>query len=351
MRDPKPYLTIEQQIERLSSRGMLVADEQNAERWLSMVGYYRLSGYWYPFYSSNDAGQRVDEFMPGTTFDDVAGLYEFDRHLKNHLLSAIERVEVAMRSKIGHTLGARGSLAHLDASNFDMDFVQRGDHMDWLAIAFGRVKRQRGKDVSLKHHFQNYAGQVPVWVLTEVLDFSDLSKLYVGLKAEDRDAIARQLGVPQPGVSDVPRHGRGSSAHRRDRRRRSDGPSGALSKPLEQLAIVRNICAHHSRLWNRKLMPIGTPLLQSLPEFDGVPAQTDTVYGTICSAAFLLDAISPGNTWVTRLRLLIDDRFPYGLRSLGEMGFPPNWSELPLWSTTSISSPLSLGLEDTGEIP
>lgn len=334
MSEPKPFLTIEQQIERLKSRGMPITNQDFARRWLSAVGYYRLSGYWYPFFDTDSDGKRADRFSPDTTFDEVVRLYEFDRHLKNHMLSAIERIEVAMRSQVGHTLGSRGPLSHLDGNNFDQGFVNSGNHMDWLATAFGRVKRQRSKDQSLKHHFENYDGRIPIWVLTEVLDFSDLSKLYAGMRDEDRDAIAVWLQIPDAVVPEsAPRHGRGSSAKRRDRRRKSAGPGSTLANMLEQLTIVRNICAHHSRLWNRTLVPIGTTSLRSVDAFSGIPSQSERVYGTICTAAFLLRTTSPHSTWLLQLEDLIDQSFPEtGLRSPHEMGFPNGWKHLSLWS-------------------
>lgn len=334
MADLKPFLTIAQQVERLESRGMAIPDSSIADRWLRAIGYYRLSGYWYPFVDPNVDSGSGSQFVSGTTFDEIVRMYEFDRHLKTYMLSAIERVEVAIRSQVGHTLGSRGPMSHLDGDNFDPLFVGNGDHMDWLATAFGRVKRQRNKDQSLKHHFDNYAGRVPIWVLTDVLDFSDLSKLFAGMQEEDRDAIACWFGIPPTPAPETtgPRRGRGSSAARRNRRRRAAGPGSTLANLLEQLTIVRNISAHHSRLWNRTLVPIGTSSLRSVPLFDGLPAQSDKIYGTISTAAFLLQTTSPGSTWIKQLESLIDRSFlPSSIRTPLEMGFPPDWKQLPLW--------------------
>ncbi|WP_052053478.1 Abi family protein [Rhodococcoides fascians] len=333
MADLKPFLPIADQIERLESRGMAITDSGIADRWLKSIGYYRLSGYWYPFVDTDVDPESGNRFVPGTTFDEIVRLYEFDRHLKTHMLSAIERVEVAMRSQVGHTLGARGPMSYLDGDNFDPEFVGSGNHMDWLATAFGRVRRQRTKDQSLKHHFENYDGRIPIWVLTDVLDFSDLSKLYAGLREEDRDTIALWFDIPAPvPEAAVPRRGRGSSAARRNRRRRAAGPGSTLANLLEQLTIVRNISAHHSRLWNRRLVPIGTSSLRSVAAFDGLPAQSERVYGVVVAAAHLLQTTSPGSAWIKQLEGLIDRSFPpSSIRTPQEMGFPPEWKQLPLW--------------------
>jgi abortive infection bacteriophage resistance protein len=104
----KPWLSIQDQIDRLRHRGMHIADEQAAAQWLSAVGYYRLSGYWYPFReidSTGGPGRRRSTFVSGTTFMEVVGLCEFDRHLKTLIQSGLERIEVALRSQVGHQLG------------------------------------------------------------------------------------------------------------------------------------------------------------------------------------------------------------------------------------------------------
>jgi abortive infection bacteriophage resistance protein len=332
---PKPFLSIAQQVDLLTSRGMEIPDRDAAERWLGSVGYYRLSGYWHPFWQHTDDNILTERFLAGTTFDEVAGLYEFDRHLKSRMMSALERVEVALRSRIGHTLGKHGPLAHLDPDNFNSRFVESGDHMAWIATAFNRVKRGRAKDQFLKHHFNKYAGQIPVWVLTEVLDFSDLSKLYEGMRDADRNEIASWFGIIEPATS-PPR--RGTAAHRRLRRATAShniGPGHVLANWLEHLTIVRNICAHHARLWNRTLSPFGTPALAAMDAFAGLPEdQSDSVYGTICVSGYLLRTTSTGSTWLPQLRSLIDRSFAeFHLREPDEMGFPTEWRQLPLWKT------------------
>ncbi|WP_207558829.1 Abi family protein, partial [Mycobacteroides abscessus] len=123
-RPPKPFLSIADQITRLQGRGMAIDDLADARHRLESVGYYRLSGYWYPFRQrdNTDPSQVLDQFVPGTTFAEVAALYEFDRGLRAHLQVALERVEVVMRSQIGHRLGALDPLAHQDLQWFRPSF-------------------------------------------------------------------------------------------------------------------------------------------------------------------------------------------------------------------------------------
>lgn len=333
MQPSKPFLTIDEQVALLRARGMRVPDDEVAAQWLRAVGYYRLSGYWHPFWDPSTRA-AVDQFSADTDFDEVVGLYEFDRHLKNRMLSAIERIEVAMRSQVGHTLGRYGPMAHLDAANFDARFVAKADHMQWLATAFNRVQRMRSKDPFVEHHFKNYHGRIPIWVLTEVLDFSDLSKIYAGMHASDKDEIADWFGVIDTAPA-TPK--RGTSAYRRRQRNKAasnTGPGHILENWLEQLTIVRNICAHHARVWNRTLLPIGTPRLAAMDAFTGLPPeQSGHMYGAICVSGFLLRTTSPGNTWIGQLHELVDRSFrDFRHRTTSEMGFPQQWRDLPLWS-------------------
>lgn len=114
----KPHLDFPAQVQLLASRGLVIPDPQYAQRLLRAVGYYRLSGYWYPYRQPDPSGGgRADDFLPGTSLDQIVGLYDFDRRLKLHLLDALERIEIAARVQVGAVLGRRGVYAHLDSAN------------------------------------------------------------------------------------------------------------------------------------------------------------------------------------------------------------------------------------------
>ncbi len=123
----KPYLTVGEQLDVLESRGLDLGHRGAAEAWLRRVGYYRLSGYWYPFRESRKRAdgppEILDSFIPGTTLTMVTDLYEFDRRLRLLVLDGIERVEVAVRFQVGHTLGRRGAFAHADPGSLSDEFA------------------------------------------------------------------------------------------------------------------------------------------------------------------------------------------------------------------------------------
>ena len=72
---PKPPLKYDDQIKLLISRGLIIADPENAKSFLSQVNYYRFSAYCLPFETSRH------QFMSHVTFEDIKSLYEFDRYL------------------------------------------------------------------------------------------------------------------------------------------------------------------------------------------------------------------------------------------------------------------------------
>ncbi|OWP20301.1 hypothetical protein CBF90_02125 [Microbacterium sp. AISO3] len=225
----KQYLTIDQQIELLRSRGMEI--DGDPARWLRAVNYYRLSGYWYIYRALGNDGQgnllRTDEFLPGTTFSTIADLYEFDRKLRTLVHDGLERVEVALRSHVSYVLGARDPLAHENPAVFRESF----DHAAWLADARSRVNRAAKRSAFIRHHAEQYGGVIPIWVLVDVLDFSDVSILLDGMSAADQYAVAEGLGI------------RINLEALKPLQRRKALKNHPRARWLEQLTVVRNIAA------------------------------------------------------------------------------------------------------------
>lgn len=320
----KPFASIDEQIDVLASRG-LGLDRAVAEQWLRSVGYYRLSGYWYPYREfSDDTGRvRRDDFVADASFDVVVRLYEFDRKLRTLIHDGIERIEVALRSHLSYRIGSIGPLAYRDAAICRPTF----DHDAWMATARIRVDRARRHSEPIRHHEAKYDGELPIWVLTEVLDFSDVSRLYDGLLAKDQWAIAERLGIR---IDDS-----GLTANQWGKVRKAH----PLARWLEQLTVLRNTCAHHSRVWNRSFTPVSTAALRTISDLESLPqGQSERLYGALTVMAYLLQGTSPGTSWPAKVRSLIDDSFGnLPERTVDEMGFPERWREEQLWSDASLN--------------
>ena len=315
----KPFSSIDEQIDLLTSRGLSL-DRAVADQWLRNVGYYRLSGYWYPYREIDDqpGGRRLDHFIAGASFDDVIRLYEFDRKLRTLLHDGIERVEVALRTHVSYFVGNLGPLSYRDRTLFRPNF----NHAAWLATARTRATRARRHSEPIRHHEAKYDGELPIWVLTEVLDFADVSKLYDGLFSRDQWTIAEQLGV---NIDDS-----ALSANQRLKAHKVH----PLARWFEHLTVLRNSCAHHNRVWNRSFTPVSTAGLRTIKTLQSLPeGQSERLYGALIVMGHLLEIASPGTTWMWKVRTLIENSFiALPARKVGEIGFPEQWRKERLWS-------------------
>lgn len=235
MRPPlplKPYLGARDQLALLKSRGLGMADDAAALGHLARLGYYRLSGYYYRLRATQPPGVpgRQDRFMDGATLELVVRLADFDKRLRLLALDALESVEVAVRVAIAQRLGRLDAQAHLQPALLDRRFVTdahggRGTaYQEWLRRFSAAC--DKSKDEFRKHHIERYGGAMPIWVAVELWDFGLLSRFYEGLQQRDRDAVAAQF---------APVDGR------------------VLVNWMTMFNFVRNVAAHHSRLWNRTL--------------------------------------------------------------------------------------------------
>ena len=97
-------LEIEQQIERLERNGLIISDKENAIRILSIISYFRLANYWRPL----EIDKINHVFKPNSTFENALSLYYFDKELRALIFSAVQSIEIALRTKIIHNF----SLVH-----------------------------------------------------------------------------------------------------------------------------------------------------------------------------------------------------------------------------------------------
>lgn len=305
---PKPWTTVSEQIRKLHTRGMDVSWDQT-EHWLQAVGYYRLSGYWHPFRIRLGEDIVSKMFAPGTSFRETAQLYEFDRKLKIHMLSGIERVEVAMRTRIADVLGERSSMALWERDQF-----RDGSRAaELIAIMRKRIHRAiDSRDPVALHHQEKYGERFPVWVAVEFLDFTDVSRLYESLQPVDQEAVATWFGWVPPV-------------------RHPEAKFGApMGNWLRHLTVVRNTAAHQARLWNRVFEPVSAKKLSMVEGLGELRGQQGHLYGSVVVLARLLQAASPGSTWALQLRALLEASFaPLLSVSWSQMGFPEDWKSLP----------------------
>lgn len=315
----KPALEIVQHLDTLKQRGLAIPDEARARHYLGNISYYRLSAYTRPFYRP---GQTEHVFLDGTCFDDVLHLYVFDRELRLLLLDAIERLEIALRAQLTNTLAEHhGPHGYLDAALFD----SRYDH-GWLINRLDNEAKAREVESFLAHYRSKYTAapaQPPIWMAVELLTFKEVSILFAHLRqARDTQRIEAHFGWKFP----------------------------LLKSWFRSLSDLRNVCAHHARVWNREFgsrpeMPKKIPAhWPPLPEAiatgaHGHPAQTlntrRRLYLQLVVIESLMQVVCPESGWAERLVRLLD-RYPQVSRP--HMGFPPDWDKEAFWKNAATAA-------------
>lgn len=239
-------------------------------------------------------GVREDVFISGTRFSDVVALYEADRKLRSLVHDGMERIEVSMRTRIGEVLCKDNPLAYANPSRFRPTF----DHEKWISTVNKRIQRAGSRNEAIKHYKTDYAGKYPFWVLAEVLDFADISRLFEGLPATDQRTVAEDLHIS----FDL-----GDLSKNQQRKAKRQSP---LVRWMEQLTIVRNFCAHHARLWNKSFTPAPTEAFRTRAEFAMLPeGQSEQMFGALVVMAAIVRSTSPGTSWPDKVTNLIQNDF------------------------------------------
>lgn len=318
MRFQKPPLTPSEQLQLLINRGLTVRDQARAECLLQVTSLFRLSPYMRPF---QDPSCRDHSFRSGVKLAQIIEIYRFDGRLRQLVMAGIERVEVAVRAMLSNTMAPiYGAHWYMNKEQFkqtynrsklltDLAQIMQDERRKFerecqeinnsnasLAVKQKRIERRK-RDNYPRFYGQTYAApeQLPSWAMVEELSFGSISHLYQNLaKDRDRKAIARRFGVPQ----------------------------NVLGSWLHTLTFVRNICAHHSRLWNRELaIPPSWPKHLISPSEKMIPRRFFTIAMML---AYLTRQLSPDSRWLEHLLHLLNE-FPE--ISLKSMGFPSDWHE------------------------
>ena len=312
----KPWLSLQAQVDLLKSRGMRIDDESLAIQYLSRIGYYRMSGYAYPFRQHNpnyqadtNCNQRLSSFEKDTCFSDVVDLYIFDKKLRLLVMDALERIEISMRFEVAHLLGQKNTLAYQRPNLFDKRFAisNNGSKSNYQIFIENHDKCvKRSKEEFITHHKEKNH-DLPIWVACEVWDFGMLSHLFAGMMPDDQKVIAEKFGL---------KHAK------------------TLASWLQSLSILRNLCAHHSRLWNKsfKVKPklSGEELLTWTEHFRSNVHSSGRVFLLLCVCTHMLKVICPNSEWANRLLIHLKT-FPHIKHqeiNLCAMGCCENWEKI-----------------------
>ena len=150
---PKQILTITQQIQSYIDAGMVITSRADVEKTLKSVGFYRLRGYSFHLYDN-----ATKKYVPGTKFEDVLKLYQFDQKLSALIFSMISKIEVALRVRLVESL-----LIHMEPLVLQDSSIFKKKKLYWQNMSTVASEIARSNDVFIKHNFDNHDGEVPVW--------------------------------------------------------------------------------------------------------------------------------------------------------------------------------------------
>ncbi|HVK13767.1 MAG TPA: Abi family protein [Gemmataceae bacterium] len=302
MKFTKPFLTYDQQADLLIARG-LAGDRAELIAHLRSVNYYRLSGYRYPFRKSDPANPaaKLDDFYPDATVTKVWARYVFDRRLRLLVMDALERIEVDARTRLAYLHAERhGAFGYADdpASLPGLSPTARTRFLGYF-----RDELTRSGEDFVVHFLTKYGSDhndLPVWAACELMTFGSLFTFFRGCESAIQKELAKRYGI-----QDVVCH-----------------------SWLQTLNVIRNICAHHARLWNRVLGV--KPLIPNKdPRWNRpVSIPNDRVFSVLTICRHCLGIIAPGSEWTDRFKELLAE-YP-GVPHTG-LGLIPDWQNHPLW--------------------
>lgn len=285
----KPAMVVDEHLALLIRKGLRIENFQEARHLLQTIGYYRLQFYFHPFQSSTDS------FKSEVAFPHILELYNFDRELRLLVSDAIERIEVAFRAAISNTMSIKYD-AHWYL-NSEL-FFSSEKHRLFLANLDGSLKQNH--EGFIAHYYSNYhsPNYPPSWMIMECLSFGAVSKLYSNIrKRVDRKDIGNILGQ----YSEI------------------------IKSWMKSLTYTRNVCAHHSRLWNRFF--VNKP--QDVPVYNQATLNASPFYAQAYIINKFMEKIAPKSHWKQKLYQLFEQAKNV---PKCEMGFVEQWHDDPFWN-------------------
>ena len=306
----KPALTFVDQLQQLKQRGLIVANDDRAIHLLENISYYRLSGYWYPFLKSP---KSLHQFKPNATFDLAFRLYCFDRELRKLVSAELEKIEIAVRAKMIYILShAHGAFWFTDINLFidQSKFINTNNKLS--------QEHARSKEEFILAFKRVYNNPLPPsWMILEISSFGTLSNLFQNLKtSREKREIAQYFGLDEV----------------------------TFESWLHALTYVRNVCAHHSRLWNKVMrilprLPI-SPTNTWLSNTTLINTRTNTIssinnrtYCTLSMIIYFSQIVNSKNRFKQKLFKLLKKYPNVDPRA---MGFTDNWKNEDLWKVETL---------------
>ena len=298
----KKHKTFNEQLEILKQRKLLISNESFALTKLQHINYYRLSAYFLPFqYPQNSENKNI--FLPDNSFEDIISLYYFDAELRKIIFEAIESIEIYFRTQIAYFHSLKyDAFGYLVLNNFRENKADKFYELQNDILK----EKSRSKEYFIKHFKEKYNSvDLPVWSVVEIISFGTLSKFFMILKEEEQKQVIKRIKEINKVV---------------------------FYKWLHALSSVRNICAHHSRIWNRTL-GISFEVPKGFKAFEQMKTSKNKIFFALSVIEFILTSIGEDEIeFKSKIKALL---VKYPKVKLESMGFIENWEQNQIWSKTN----------------
>ena len=220
----KEFKTIEEQIDIIKQRNIIIKDTEFANKIFKENNYYYLiNGYKDIFIDKNQKGEY---FKNNVTIEEIYALYKFDIELRMNFLKAILSVERRMDTYIAYEFSKQyGYKNYLLEENFNNTTKNSLKIAKLINEIQTDMMTQLNTGNRMLNHYMKKYGYVPLWVLIRIITFGQISKFYGLMKQKDENIIAKNFGIKEK----------------------------TLKIYINNLAIVRNICAHDEKLFDIRL--------------------------------------------------------------------------------------------------
>ncbi len=292
----KPPILFSDQTAKLKARGLDFHNLSEAEHFLSNISYYRLRAYTYPFQDNEDPDHP---FIVKIYFEDIIALYRFDRKLSQIVFEALEKIEVALRTQIIYQWALTNGSHWQTIPSLYRDQEKFLNHLSSL-----QTEIDRSNETFIEHYKKTYSSPVepPSWMSLEVSSFGLLSQIFCNLKkGPQKSAVAKHFGLNDITI---------------------------LENWMHCFSNIRNICAHHARLWNRRLTAhVKLPTNPQMPFIKNAKIYPYKLYAALCCIQYMLNNIQE-NCFKNKLISIMGE---CPLAQEKEMGFPQDWKNENFW--------------------
>lgn len=284
METVKPAKTIDEQIEILKNKGVLITDNIFAHDVLFSVNYYTFSGYLFQFKNKDGSYNNV-------SFEKIHNIYRCDKRIRSILLYAIEDIERNIKTKLAYSLAHSISPIGYTKSKY---FVDVNEHAKFMKHFENNVNNNN-RIPFVKHHIINYNGTFPIWVAVELFTLGMIWNCYKNLQTKYKKEIAQlfKTGVNQ------------------------------LENWIECVSYIRNFAAHDMRLYNFNMQKTPKHCKYNFKNFE----QSNKLYDIVYVMKFLCPDKSEWNTYILSQFEDTFNKFQNYI-NIHCYGFPDDWKQV-----------------------